>query len=1274
VILTLAALLGTPAVALAGQTDNHGIHAVPAPGAVAIDGKLDDWDLSGQVLQCYDLEALRDVYSAQIAMMYDANAFYVAIHWKDPVPMGNCHDPRYQASKAWAGDCVQLRIKTDRICHVDAWYYAAGKEPALHIEYGKSLDDPFGGGDRVLMRADGWKLTDGAEMAFLKDADGRGYVQEIKLPWALITKDKKFGPGEQFSCGIELLWGETDWPLHRYADNLASDATSREFFWTAHRAWGPVFLEAKGNLNLPPPAYMKALEADAPEGPVAVAYEIPRDARVTIAIDDAGGKRVRNLVPALPRKAGKNAEKWDGLDDNGKPVPPGEYTFKGLHHGGIHANWLMSFGSPGNPTWQTPDGKGAFYGDHSAPRAAAAAGNCVALACPMGEAGKHLIGCDLTGQRLWGLADREFGRNRHISLATDGKLFWVANESPAKSFIYRVEAATGKYAPWERMERDANGKEYKLLELSVSETHDGNLTAIAFRNDTLAVCLARENVIKLLDAQKGDVKGELKVEEPKSVAFDADDSLIVLSKGRLLRVPLKGEAKPFAAETFEAGYGVAADAQRNVYLSVRGADQNVKVFSPDGKLVREIGKRGGRPANGPYDENAMRNPGQPAVDSQGRLWIPEETFNPKRTSVWSADGKLVKDFIGTTGYAGAGSINPDDPTMAFSENTVFQIDIDAGTWKPVWSLGSSGDPNDLFPPQADSHTRVLTRDGATYVYSTDSARGANEVHCIVLKDGKWRSAAHTGVVATKKERVDQWAKYKHPFFEGRDGQAYAWADKNGDGLVQPDELAFAPLAADGKSSGIRNYYWGQLPQTDGTIAYLSSTSPGFLLFPIQSFTACGAPVYDIAHPRAVPLNADLFSGGGEGMLMGGSQGRVYLNRSPLSAVDASGKTLGTYPSRHVSVHGSHTAKAARPGYLIGPSMILGTADFGGEIGEVFYLNGNLGENYIFTSDVLWVQALFKDTRGWFETPERAVRGMSFDATTAGGESFGGNFIRAKNGKCYLVNGGTDARIIEITGLDTIKRFSGRFTYTPEQFAAAQKLMEERAAKALAAQTFTIAKAAAAPTIDGKPNDWPALMDENKPALDIREDQHKRYGRVLASYDAANLYVAWRVFAPGRMRNAGQDYRLLFKTGDCVDLMLGSGGGLRLLVSTMGNAPTAVLYEKKADGVAEKDRAPFASPWRTIYFDRVTQPGDVKVAAAPCNSGYLVEAQIPWARLGVKPASGAKLKGDFGILFADAGGSTTIARQYWSNKATGLVNDVPGEADLTPNLWGEFVLE
>src|ERR1043165_572121 len=201
--LAIGVLAVLSSSAWGAQSQTQGIHAVPAPGPVAIDGDLGDWDLSGAYLHCDDVGELRDVYSAQVAMMHDAQALYVAIRWVDRVPLGNSHDPRFSASKGWAGDSVQLRLKTDRICHVTGWCFAPTQEPCLLIDYGKNLDEPFGGGARTLMRTDGWKLDGGAEMGFRVDADKRGYVQEIKLPWALIITGKAFTAGEQIACGIE---------------------------------------------------------------------------------------------------------------------------------------------------------------------------------------------------------------------------------------------------------------------------------------------------------------------------------------------------------------------------------------------------------------------------------------------------------------------------------------------------------------------------------------------------------------------------------------------------------------------------------------------------------------------------------------------------------------------------------------------------------------------------------------------------------------------------------------------------------------------------------------------------------------------------------------------------------------------------------------------------------------------------------------------------------------------------------------------------------------
>lgn len=1277
----------------ATQTDNHGIHAVPTPGPVVIDGKLADWDLSGRILICYDLETLREVYSVEAAMMYDAANCYIALRWKDPVPLGNSHDPHYQASKGWAGDSVQLRLKTDRITHATAWYYAAKQQSFIHLEYGKSLTEPFGGGQKPLFPVAGWKLDGGAEQAFLADADGRGYVQEVKLPWTLITNSGQ-APLSGFACGFDVLWGEADWPVHRYTDNLATGHTSREFFWTAHQAWGPVVMEKTGKLTLPKPAYLVALEEAVAGGVVPVPYTAPKAGRVTLAIDDAQGRRVRNLTAAQTRNAGANVEQWDGLDDAGKPVPPGEYRLRGLIHEGIRANWLMSFSSPGNPPWTTPDGTGAFYGDHTAPQAAASAGDYVALACPMGEGGQHLIGCDLNGQRLWGLANRIAFDGGHISLATDGKILWVANDAK-QSTIYRVEVATGRYAPWTLKSVDATGKSSApVLDHLVTEAPGYtsgknlgvNLSSIAVRDGLLAVCLKRENQVLVLDGDSTWVNRRIAVPEPRSVAWQSDGSLVVLSGSQLKRIQPNDQIEAFGKPEWSDATYLTSDSQDNLYLSLRGERQQVQVLTKSGAPVRTIGVAGGRPFHGAYIAGGMRQPGQPAVDRTGRLWVPEETFNPKRTSIWNtSDGTLVKELVGTTGYAGAGSLNPDDPTMGFSEQTVFKLDLTNGTSQPTFSVGAGGSDvhghgatttDEIFPPRIHELTnRTITRNGMIYAFTTDSARGSDEVHC-TLYDGKtWRSAAHIGSVPTR-DLEGQDAKYRNPLFNGHGGEHYIWVDADGDGRVQSAELSFSKtIGAEGLR--LRSNYWGQLPGPDGAVPYMTERNDRIVRFPITGFSACGAPQYTFAAVDVLTLDQSIAGGGnGEGMVMGGANGLIHVNQDPLITIDSSGKVLGTYPNPHCSVHGSHNALAARPGYLIGPSSILGTADLGGDVGGVWYLNGNLGENYLFTADGLWIQSVFKDCRGGFDTPTQAVRGMSVDAMTAGGESFGGNFIQTKDGRHLLIACGTDARVIELSGLKSLSRFSGSFTYTPDQWRAAQQAAEDRVAKANQPKRFSVPKATGTIAIDGKAEEWPELTNDQATVLLIGAGKRPA-ARAALRWSPSHLTIAWRVLTDhDRPLNVGQDDRLLFKSGDAVDLMLigGDPAGQRLLLTTLAGQPTAVHYEKHVAGTAEAARVPFSSPWRTIHFDRVTRPTDVAVAFGKINGGWFAEAQVPWARLGITPAAGQELRADVGVLSADRGGTTTVARTYWSNRATGLVNDIPGEAELTPKLWGTIVLE
>jgi hypothetical protein len=82
---------------------------------------------------------------------------------------------------------------------------------------------------------------------------------------------------------------------------------------------------------------------------------------------------------------------------------------------------------------------------------------------------------------------------------------------------------------------------------------------------------------------------------------------------------------------------------------------------------------------------------------------------------------------------------------------------------------------------------------------------------------------------------------------------------------------------------------------------------------------------------------------------------------------------------------------------------------------------------------------------------------------------------------------------------------------------------------------------------------------------------------------------------------------------------------------------------------------------------------IEVKQQPQRS-YVVEAAIPLADLGLKPAPGLTLRGDFGVTHGDKSGTDTVLRTYWSNQATGIVNDEVFELKMEPKNWGELTFQ
>ena len=166
-------------------------------------------------------------------------------------------------------------------------------------------------------------------------------------------------------------------------------------------------------------------------------------------------------------------------------------------------------------------------------------------------------------------------------------------------------------------------------------------------------------------------------------------------------------------------------------------------------------------------------------------------------------------------------------------------------------------------------------------------------------------------------------------------------------------------------------------------------------------------------------------------------------------------------------------------------------------------------------------------------------------------------------------------------------------------------------------------------------------------------------------------------------NGATDAAQMYLAGDTVDLQLGTDrgadknreeaqqGDLRLSIGNFQGRPTAVLYRKVS---SVKKPMVFSSGVVKSYpmdFVDVVSLENIKVNVSGSGKSYVVEAAIPLATLGLRPAAGLTLRGDVGVTHGDRAGGRTRLRSYWANQHTGLVDDAVFELKMQPKHWGEL---
>lgn len=1262
-LVGLLCLAGGAPQAFAQQTDNHALHAVPA-GKVVVDGKLDDWDLSGQIDVFANFKT-RNTYSAKVAAMYDKDNFYLSIVWRDPTPMYNMVDSSFDIGSGWKSDCLQLRLKTDLVIgDVTCWYSTAAKHPVVNIAYGRFTD----GRDKETDVNSFQSITDalkvGAQEAFAMGEDGKSYTQEIALPWKLITgqgaivkatgkpyrEPKSYGPGDTFNMGMEFLWGPPDgrtFPVHRYADLLMPGKSSREFFWTAENAWGPVTLEPKGNLKLPAMEYAASTESlQKTQGPVELYYTMPFDGFATLVIDDAQGHRVKNVIGMAPRAKGKQTDWWDGTDDQGKLMPTGTYTMRGLLHAGIDPVYEAGYGSPGMPPWETADGTGAWMSDHN-PNVAVAAGKEMMLLAATGcESGRALVGTDLNGRRKWG----ESKFQGIAAVAVDDRYAyagmtsraWVGVNEPS---VGRLLLADGKYAPFATQPKP-------LLAVTVATKEEkASLRGLAVSADRLAVALAGPDVVRFYKKDSMQPLGEVKLVAPGGLAYDKAGTLFAVSGQSVVKIADR-QAMPVVTANLEKPMGLALDAQGRIHVADRGPQQ-VKVFTAAGAFYHAVGVAGGRPLPGKWVAGGMREPNGIAIDPQGRLWVAEETMFPKRFSVWGADGKLVTDFIGPSTYGGMGAcVDPDDKTRVFGNGCEFKLDYVANKATVTANLIDDNIVGELL--KINGREYVMSKRGQLY-----QRRGDALVRVAEMGAGVRMTA--DGAVQ------DYWGeKRRLPLALAKDADrnrsfSFVWSDLNDDGQMQAEECQTT-------TANLGLGYWGGYWLDEKFSIY--TAAPVVNTVPLKGWTAAGAPTWDLAQLRTVGK-----AGEHPVKIYCADAGKVIVG-TPMTCLADDGTKLWSYgPDLFNDVHGSHLAPIPeRDDCLCGVLSCIGTAET--PLGKAFAMNSNMGRLYIMTTDGLLVGSVFQDCRiGPDAWPNETKAGAPMGGVTMGGEWFGGYFFKAKaTGEYYLIAGGTSYNLIKLNGLDKLQAIPAKtVTFTGKDLVAAENLQQERAAAKAAANALVITRIATPAKLDGNLDKYP-----KESVVSWSAGNAKARGTVAT--DGASLYLIYDVEGDANpMVNAGKDVTQLFVTGDSVDLQLGANpdanakrtdavpGDLRLLISVLDGKPAAVLYRWKTAGA--KHPQTFTSPWRQYTVEDVQVLTDATVTINRRANGYTVEAAVPLKTLGFDPQPGKSYKLDLGVIYSDATGTTRALRMYWANKATGLVNDIPGEIMPTPNLWG-----
>ncbi len=774
----ILSLAGWPArLPAAGQDRPAAVVKAAAPKT--IDGDAADWaDLKAeQVIAGPDGEA------ARFKIAYDGQNLYALVQVQDDSPLRNTSQILPELLKG--GDAVGFCFGP-----------AGGKSANQRLLVAQVGDKPV----HVALRP-AWPEkkpytyhTDAvgdvkmdfvaplAEVQAAFKAREGGYALEARIPWSALGYDP--AEGMEFPFDVQVIFsnaaGTANVDTRWWRSTGQGPASTMDIATEAKlypEAWGRARLYARD----PGPRRERRArdEEDVFTGPgVPIAFDLPRDAAVSLIITEGRGWVVRELLRAVRRRKGRHTVYWDGRDRTGQPMPPGEYGYRLGIFDGIKTSFCGSVGNSGRPVYRTPDGHGSIGGTHGGPSAVGAGADGIAM-LNSGEEGQKCMRLidPATGRAKWWASTGTFG-NGFAVIQEGAFVFMIFGKDDGANLI-RFKAATGEGVP--------SGKRHPVPLGKVKPQGLAVVGEKAFFSDPAG------NRLGVVDLKTGNAGQDVAVPSPRGLCKLDDGNLLACSGQGILKVHAEsGRAAPLI-QGLASPRAVAVDPQGNIFVADQGPSQQIKKFCPQGRRLAAFGKEGGRGETAiPYDPLAFRDVAGLAFGPDGNLWL-VESASPRRFAKLAPDGRWLEDFYGPTGYITVG-IDLDDFSQVYYQATQYgpayvktKIDYAAyarrpgdpvGAWKvEALHLMSQNGTDQSARPDLMSETATASYGKALIFTGTNGKRyfwkPAGDSFALWRQEGgRWVSAA-----AARKVRAgnaESWA---------------VWSDAGGDGLVQDAEVS-----------------------------------------------------------------------------------------------------------------------------------------------------------------------------------------------------------------------------------------------------------------------------------------------------------------------------------------------------------------------------------------------------------------------------------------------------------------------------------------------------